>query len=152
MKRGSYRITTGRGLWLATFLALTVMQIGLAGQCQAGSIVTATCPCGFKTSNLMIFGGRANFQRYCAFPALCPECGQLELVNLLERVPSCRNCPGTSPVAYDDPSLLGRPGSQTIASWNIPKLGRVLLLTDGDYYCPACHQFSFRFSVAGFWD
>lgn len=45
-------------------------------------------------------------------------------------------------------------GSQVVASWNMEDaLGRELLLSDGDYKCPACGAITLRFSDGGMlWD
>jgi hypothetical protein len=66
-------------------------------------------------------------------------------------------CPeghGGVPVAYDDPSLIGRAGDNTVASWNVrDRLGRELVLHDGQYLCPACNAFTMRFADGGLmWD
>ena len=55
---------------------------------------------------------------------------------------------------YDDLRLSGAPGEYVVASWNMKReLGRELLLTDGDYKCPACGAMTLRFSDGGaLWD
>ena len=146
------RAVSGRAiLTLAIALGLLPMLVQ-AGPAQAGNMVSASCPCGYKAENLLLFGGRANFQTFCAFPVHCQGCPDLTVLNLYADKLTCPKCPGSKAVPYDDPSLIGRRG-KVITGWNTTeRLGRALELTDGEYLCPACGKFSLKFQVTGFWD
>lgn len=136
-------------LWGLCLLAAALW----AGAAQAGMVVQGRCAaCGFDTGALSLFGGRANFQSVCRFPVLCLDCGRLETVNLLDQGAACRQCPASPLIPYDDPRLRGAPGDQEVASWNVDKLGRALILTNGGYYCPACRGFELRFRATARWD
>jgi len=138
--------------WLAAALALAGLALAPA-PALAGVMVRATCPCGYDSGNLFIFGGRANFKTYCAFPVLCQGCAKLALADLYAGPPACSACPDPVALAYDDPRLSGRRGEKVIASWNTAaRLGRALQLTDGTYLCPACRDFSLTFAMVGYWD
>lgn len=134
-------------------LAGLLMTLAAVAPAQAGSLIKAACPCGFHTEAMFIFGGRANFKTYCAFPVYCPDCSILAVADLYAKEVICPGCPGSAAVPYDHPSLVGRPGDKVVASWNtMARLGRALKLTDGEYLCPACQKFTLRFKHVGFWD
>jgi hypothetical protein len=118
-----------------------------------GSGVTATCGCGL-TVDIDIGGGMANFRTTCYFPSLCEACQDVVQVNLLARKLRCPDCKGENPIPYDDPRLLGSPGKNVVAAWNINEnLGRSLALTDGTYFCPKCKNMSLQFRDSGLcWD
>jgi hypothetical protein len=62
-----------------------------------------------------------------------------------EQVPSCRRCKSSDVVAYDSEELMKVKGKQ-VESWNMQKqLGRILVLTDGKYYCPSCKTYEMTF-------
>lgn len=138
----------------ASWLGLCLLAAALlAAPAQAGMVVKGHCAaCGYDTGGLSLFGGRANFQSVCMFPVLCSDCGKLETVNLLDARAACRQCPKSPMIAYDDPRLRGAAGSREVASWNLDKLGRSLVLTDGAYYCPACRGYELRFTRTAMWD
>ena len=62
---------------------------------------------------------------------------------------SCPQCDTSSVVPYDDPSLALTSGVvDEIFSWNTSdRLGRELILHDGEYFCASCANFSRRFEV-----
>jgi hypothetical protein len=121
---------------------------------QAGSIVTAKCDsCGYDSGHLFLFGGRVNFKTVCEFPAYCADKKALVLVNLMAEKLESQACPGQVLVPYTDPQMIPKPGTGTIASWNLPEpKNRQIKLTDGDYFCPRCGQFDLHFRQAGKWD
>lgn len=138
---------------VAACMAVLGLLLGAGGQALAGTIVRAACPCGYDSGSMFLFGGRANFKTYCAFPVYCQECPGLEVVNLYAGEPACPGCREARALPYDDPSLVGVPGGNVIASWNtVKRLGRALNLTDGAYLCPKCGKFSLRFAPVGLWD
>jgi hypothetical protein len=96
----------------------------------------------------------SNFMTVCCFPALCSDCNDIVEVNLLARPPQCPKCKRHDVVAYDQLELRKRRGKHVVADWNMEEqLGRVLILTDGDYHCPACGKFQLTFEDSGLmWD
>jgi hypothetical protein len=98
----------------------------------------------------MIGGGMSNFMEYCAFPAYCAKGNHLMTINLFDNPPRCRKH-RAEPTPYDDAALIGELGENVVASWNYDE--RTATLTDGYYFCPACHNFTLRFSDYGpMWD
>jgi len=75
-------------------------------------------------------------------------------VNLPAKTKQCPECGSSSVIAYDDPRLSQAPGEKVVASWNVKeKLGREMVLTDGNYFCPGCKNMSLRFRDSGSrWD
>ena len=92
-----------------------------------------------------------NFKTYCAFPVFCKNCKSSALVNLLETTADCPRCAGTKLIPYDNDEL-SHTGDKTIFSWNVRDLGRQLVLTDGDYLCPECGNFTMHSKDVGNWD
>ena len=96
---------------------------------------------------MLIGGGMANFEAFCAFPCLCEGCHNLVQANLLEKVLVCPQCHQAKLVPYDDPRLVESPGPHVVAQWNLrEQLGRELVLTDGNYRCPKCNRMTLRFA------
>ena len=120
----------------------------------AGSIVTAKCDvCGYDSGRLFLFGGRGNFKTVCKFPAYCATKKGLVLVNLMVEKLEYPSCPGQVPVPYTDPQMIQKPGTKTIASWNLPEpKNKQVKLSDGNYFCPNCGKFQLHFRHSGYWD
>jgi predicted Zn-ribbon and HTH transcriptional regulator len=118
-----------------------------------GSIVQARCgSCDFAVP-MTLGGGMRSHKELCAFPALCSRCGAFWPVNLLARPVKCPTCEAEAMVAYDDPSLAGEPGRETVFSWNVvDEIGREVRLSSGTYLCPKCKARTLRFSRTGHWD
>jgi hypothetical protein len=111
-----------------------------------GQKVAAKCSCGYIAINIAIGGELATFNRWCAFPAYCNCCHTLVTVNLLENTVCCPTCGSHEIMPYDHKDLLRSEGENVVAWWNVSdKLGRVLMLTDGQYFCPVCRQFNLTF-------
>jgi hypothetical protein len=55
-----------------------------------GSLQEASCVCGFQME-VTVGGGRATFQKNCAFPYYCQRCGLVE-ANTRLKVPVCPSC------------------------------------------------------------
>ena len=119
-----------------------------------GATVHANCACGFESRYLRIGGGMRSFKTFCAFPVYCRSCATLQTPNLLALPVTCGVCRGEEVTAYDDPSLIGEAGAEEVVTWNASgRLGRVLKLTNGTYFCPACRQHTLRFTPGGLkWD
>jgi hypothetical protein len=111
-----------------------------------GQIVTAKCSCGYSAAELPIGAEMANFIFYCAFPVLCRDCQDLVISNVLQ-------CGGDDIIAYDNNQLLKKEGENLVAWWNVSdKIGRVLVLTDGEYLCPACNKYHMTFRPSTVWE
>lgn len=136
-----------------TALVVAALLVLIALPAAAGTMVEARCECGYKSGNLLLFGGKANFQRVCLFPAYCPGVKKVLLVNMFDEKPRNPDCASGQLTPYDQPTLVGVKGKGVIASWNTHKrLGRDLKLTDGTYLCPVCGQKTLRFYPVGMWD
>jgi hypothetical protein len=120
----------------------------------AGTILKASCPCGFHQEDIMAGGGMANFKTFCAAPAYCAACKTMEILNWLEASPRCITCQA-KPVFYNDPSLQEKLDAgakpRTVFSWNTSKKGS-FVLPDVNYLCPRCGKVTLRFTVTGMWD
>lgn len=121
-----------------------------------GSSVIASCSCGFETPPLMIGGGMMNFHEFCAFPAYCAKGNHLVTVNMFDSPLRCTRRHKSVPVPYNDDSLIKKLGENIVAEWNIGEefFGKLhFQLTDGQYFCPSCHEFTMTFSEGGImWD
>lgn len=117
-----------------------------------GTSVIATCSaCSYESPPLMIGGGMANFHELCGFPAYCAKGDHLLTINLFDASPRCQEHRSAA-TPYDDPALVGEPGLNIILSWCYGD-DRNAVLTDGCYFCPACHQVMLKFSDHGLmWD
>jgi hypothetical protein len=105
----------------------------------------AACDCGFSTE-LIVGGGTGAFAALAMFPAYCRSCRQLLPVNLAAGPLACSLCKGSDVTPYDDESLQGQAGLETVASCDFRRqIGRVLTLTDGTYLCPVCGKHGLRF-------
>jgi hypothetical protein len=118
-----------------------------------GASVHVRCKCGYQADNLPIGGGMSDFQFSCSFPVFCTGCQRLVLANLLDTPPTCPDCRGAGVLPYDCQELQRRAGEEVV-SWNMNnELGRVLTLTDGEYFCPSCREYNLSFRKAHLmWD
>ncbi len=124
-----------------------------------GSILRATCGCGFDSTNLYVGGGRVNFGTICRVPAICSKCGDLVTVNYLEAGARCPKC-GSAVTTYDDLTLRANPGESfgqdteldSVFSWRIPNTQDDFYLPMAQYLCPRCRKLNMRFHQAGTWD
>lgn len=118
-----------------------------------GSQVIAMCPCGLY-AEILIGGGMMDFETTCYYPAVCEHCHRLVQIDVLEDGPECPECGATDPIPYDDPRLQARPGGHVAEEWRPgdAACGRVVL-TEGEYRCPACGQMTLTFTDSGLvWD
>jgi len=141
-----------RGVAGASLLLAFLWALALAAPVQAGTIVSASCPCGYVKKGLPLFGGRSNFMTVCRFPALCKATGELTLVNVLDPKAAPRDCPSGDIVSYENPVMRKADGGGPITFWKIPGKDRVLHLFAEPYLCPRCLKYSLRFQVTGNWD
>lgn len=116
-----------------------------------GCSVTAKCKCGYESPLLMIGGGMLSSGKECLFPAYCSQGDHLVTVNLLEQPCQCPDKHLTGPVPYTHHSQIGEVGNVEVSSWGFGS--ERIVLTDGSYFCPACHQLTLRFTKGGLmWD
>lgn len=96
-----------------------------------------------------------DFTTMCHFPCLCESCRDVVDANLLAKNLQCPKCRGHNLIPYDDPWLIGTAGERNLAEWNMQdSLGRILVLTDGNYKCPKCRKMTLTFNddSAVLWD
>lgn len=116
-----------------------------------GSVIEAHCTCGFKRK-MALGGGMWNFTTYCNFPFHCFDCKALFEVNFLKEAMRCSECGSMNAMSYDTSTVCRRKGNP-VFYWNFAdELGRVLELTDGQYFCPKCYQYTLSFRYIGDWD
>lgn len=117
-----------------------------------GAIVRAVCRCGFERE-MSLGGGMANFTTHCSFPLYCGRCKALFEGNMLRKRIVCPNCKKARDVVpYDDDRICRRKGEPVFGYATEQKLGRRLVLTDGEYLCPQCGRFTLSFTDIGDWD
>jgi len=118
---------------------------------HAGTIVSASCPCGYSKT-LPLFGGRGNFKTACMFPALDKAKHDIALCNVFE-YPDIENSPAPPGlISYASPNLMPEHPSEAVAFWRIQSLGKTLTLYQGGYVCPRCEKRTMTFRTVGFWD
>lgn len=117
-----------------------------------GSILQATCECGYGTYNLFLGGGMMDFGSSCHVPGYCESCGILYTSNLLAKRPlRCPRCRRKG-IPYHETTLKGEKISDSpVFSWRLQG-SQDYVLEDAFYFCPGCKQKSLRFSEAGNWD
>jgi hypothetical protein len=140
---------------LRTAAGWTILGIlFLAGPLAAGTILKASCPCGYHLDNILAGGGKSNFKIVCSAPAYCAASKTLEILNWLDDAPKCAAAQA-KPVFYNDFSLQEKipagANPPVVFSWNTDKKG-TFLLPDINYLCPLCGKMTLRFAQTGFWD
>ena len=138
------------GRRLTALAVLLACLLSAPATLRAGVLAAASCPCGFETRPMPLFGGFANFRQVCLFPALCRDTSQIVLVNLLDAAKRPKDCPSGALTVYGDPSLGPAEGSP-VAEWRLPDGGAARLL-DGPCQCPRCGRKTMHFRQTGFWD
>jgi hypothetical protein len=121
-----------------------------------GTILVASCSCGFASGDFFAGGGMLNFTTYCGAPALCEACGAFSILNYLDANPSCSQCSG-SVRFYNDPALQtpldpAAPARREIFSWQAGGEYGVFQLPHTPYRCPQCHELRMTFTEVGMWD
>ena len=77
-----------------------------------GCSAIAKCPCGYESEPPMIGGGMGNFEVLCGFPAYCAEGKHLVQVNMFEKPLECPDGHSTTPVPYNDKTLVKKLGKR----------------------------------------
>jgi LSD1 subclass zinc finger protein len=88
------------------------------------------------------------------FPCLCGKCREIVEANVSSRHLKCPLCKTTEIIPYGDPRVIGKKGKKRVADWYVEKeFGRVLRITDREYYCPKCGENNLQFRDGGvLWD
>jgi len=108
-----------------------------------GSAVIASCPCGFRTKNLLVGRGMSDYETLCRYPAYCKGCMALVSTNMLEVPHTCNRC-GSEVLPYNSPELRATQTGKVVARCNL-KEGEDVFLTDDEHLCPACGLYQMRF-------
>jgi RNA polymerase subunit RPABC4/transcription elongation factor Spt4 len=140
------------GVLLVCLLITSMKQNGEARRVQnaiMGDIIIAKCDCGFS-QQLSVGGGRLNYQTYCGFPYYCKNCKTLFNNNYLAEEHFCGNCNSADVLPYDNDSLRAHIRDEAVFGWNLD--GKTIYLTDDNYLCPQCQNFTLKFSSVGNWD
>lgn len=116
-----------------------------------GSILKASCPCGFA-SEFAAGGGIHTFNELCNAPAICPNCKDFLVLNFFDRPFSCPNCEKVI-VFYDNVSLQEKTKETLpiIFAWDIRDKDKFILPAK-KYYCPQCQKINLEFADVGCWD
>ena len=118
-----------------------------------GAMVSARCECGFETRTMFLGGGMLNFTTVCTFPFYCVNCSILFESNMFKKKVACPQCHMTDNYPYDSDKAFEMAGKNNVFSWNVrDKIDKELVLTDGNYICPACRKFTLKFFDVGCWD
>lgn len=136
------------GLALAC-VALFILMPGKAS--HAGTIVKASCPCGYSKT-MPLFGGMRNFKTVCKFPALDSAKADITLYNVYDYPDLETNPETTGLVSYAAKELMPEHPGEPVASWNIRLLNKTLILYRGGYVCPRCGKRTLIFESVGFFD
>jgi len=81
-----------------------------------GTIIKATCQCGFESWNIFAGGGFTNFMPDLAAPAFCKKCKALVVSNYLSKKPKCPKCKGKI-VFYNDKTLREEDSREDVFTW-----------------------------------
>ena len=101
-----------------------------------GSMVSASCKCGYEKDGMFLGGGFANHATDCSFPYYCKECKILFLGNRLDENVFCPDCKKDAVISYDDKRAYKTIGLE-VFEWNISinddEKMKMAVLTDGKY-------------------
>ncbi len=125
----------------------------LNGRVCVGLSVKARCECGYE-KEFLIGGGMFSSNELCLFPCLCRSCDRIVTGNLFAAQLTCPECEKETVVPYDDQSLVELRSHHIVVFWRTKhKLGRILELTNGKYYCPTCCSYRLTFEKGDIcWD
>ena len=120
-----------------------------------GSILQASCSCGFRMPRIGVGGGMMDFEDTCMAPAICKKCDNFLVLNLLNKSACCPKCKNKV-IYYNDPSLqeetdLSKAKHEHIFSWYISEK-KSFVLPPTKYYCPKCKKMELEFRDVGCWD
>ena len=109
-----------------------------------GTRTKASCQCGYTSSDILIGGGKMNFQYTQYYPCLCMDCEDVVQVNL-KGMQNCPNCTGANIIPYDDERLRGEYTELEILTTQYHDV------SNGFYYCPKCKGMILKFSPSFMW-
>jgi predicted RNA-binding Zn-ribbon protein involved in translation (DUF1610 family) len=114
-----------------------------------GSIIKASCECGFESEDLFIGFGFADvsMDRYLA-PAICLNCHKILIKNYKKKYTKCPSC-RKKVVFYNNTKL--RAGLNNSSQSDNEK-DEEFDLTFTTYLCPRCGKMTMRFFDVGCWD
>lgn len=120
---------------------------------SVGTMIAASCNCGYENNALAVGGGTLSFMEHCAAPALCTTCREVVTIDLMDSDATCPSC-GGAPTPYGDSSL---GAAKTVhdgpaIKWNLPDASSFELDHEGVYTCPRCLQASMSFADVGCFD
>ncbi len=105
-----------------------------------GTIVDASCKCGYTTS-MFLGGGFHDFTNRNSFPYLCMECSDLVVLNSMDPKPCCNRCKGSAVTPYSEPSMfLGQPLRYAVYQWDEYPNSDILRATSAEAYADAYVQ------------
>ena len=116
-----------------------------------GTMIVATCDCGFKTDTMYLGGGMCNHTTMSNFPNYCKNCKSLFEANMYDDTIICTNCRSANIVRYDNPYVV-KNLDELIFDWRAPGGKNTLKLSKKNSLCPQCNQFSLKFESVGVWD
>lgn len=107
----STRLALRAGSWLL------ILDRRMNGGNEVGTIVEATCECGYQ-KGMALGGGFADFTERNAFPYLCEKCSDIVVLNAMDPSPCCNQCQWDGVVPYSKPSMfLDKPLNGTVYEW-----------------------------------
>ncbi len=105
-----------------------------------GTIIEATCECGY-TTRMFLGGGFHDFTECNAFPYFCAECSDLTVLNSMDAKPCCGQCQGSAVTSYSDPSMfLGQPLCRAVHQWGEYPSSDILRAPSAEAYADASVQ------------
>lgn len=123
-----------------------------------GTLLKATCECGFESDFIHLGFGMLGQGSYCYAPAVCLHCNlflEKDYYKEYSKCPICRK----KVIFYNDASVqkekskkVGDEENIYDFSWVTSDDEKYFYLPDTDYYCPDCHKLTMKFSFAGCWD
>jgi ribosomal protein L37AE/L43A len=132
-------------------LTTQINKLHMKGGLILGTIIRASCECGFQSSEIYAGGGFMSGST-CNVPAFCPKCKEMVVANYSKKAVRCPECHGKL-VFYDDPSLR-EAHADIIFDWGGSGIDDrwASYLYNTNYLCPKCGRMKMRFSDVGMWD
>ncbi len=119
-----------------------------------GSIIMASCECGYLSPHLYVGGGFIDQDKLKA-PALCSKCNIVIERDYLKSPAKCPKC-RRKVKFYNDPELQSSSEEvnegYNLFEWHMGDSGKDFFLPDISYLCPVCGQMKMKFLNCGCWD
>jgi len=110
------------------------------GEITMGKWIRAYCKCGFN-DELMIGYGFSG-PDFCYVPSYCPNCKDLNVVNIISQDRECKQC-GSKVLIYGRSKKISNRRTDLT---NLPSNKST------GHLCPKCQEFSLIFEFNGMWD